>query len=119
MCDAFNVGKAKAAIITISDQAETNRSVISLRRLYPDLKIFARAKDANHQRRLQNTLDVAAMVPILPEDNILLTLPFGGAVLKSLGAPAEEVREYPKFVFKVHQIRCICPFKGPFPNNGS
>jgi hypothetical protein len=31
------------------------------------------------------------MVPILPEDNLLLTLPFGGAVLKALGAPPEEV----------------------------
>mmetsp|Transcript_27646 Transcript_27646/g.41630 ORF Transcript_27646/g.41630 Transcript_27646/m.41630 type:complete len:160 (+) Transcript_27646:3-482(+) len=31
------------------------------------------------------------MVPILPEDNILLTLPFGGAVLRSLGSPPEEV----------------------------
>lgn len=70
---------------------ETNRAVTNLRRLYPDLKIFARAKDTKHQERLQRTLNVAAMVPILPQDNILLTLPFGGAVLKSLGAPAEEV----------------------------
>ena len=36
-------------------------------------------------------LDVVAMVPIIPEDNVLLTLPFGGAVLKSLGAQPEEV----------------------------
>ena len=31
------------------------------------------------------------MVPVVPEDNVLLTLPFGGAVLKSLGAQPEEV----------------------------
>jgi hypothetical protein len=31
------------------------------------------------------------MVPILPEDNLLLTLPFGGAVLKALGGTPEEV----------------------------
>jgi hypothetical protein len=31
------------------------------------------------------------MVPIVPEDNLLLTLPFGGAVLQSLGIPSEEV----------------------------
>jgi hypothetical protein len=31
------------------------------------------------------------MVPILPEDNVLMTLPFGGAVLRSLGYPAEEI----------------------------
>merc|ERR1719416_264839 len=59
--------------------------------MYPDKSIFARASDADHANRLQTTLDVAAMVPILPEDNLLLTLPFGGAVLRSLGAPAEEV----------------------------
>lgn len=89
--EAFNVGKAKAVIVTISDKAEATRAVIALRRMYPDKPIFARAKDADHAQRLQSTLDVAAMVPILPEDNILLTLPFGGAVLRSLGAPPEEV----------------------------
>ncbi|EED86759.1 predicted protein, partial [Thalassiosira pseudonana CCMP1335] len=89
--EAFNVGKAKAVIVTISDKAEATRAVISLRRMYPEKPIFARAKDADHAKRLQTTLDVAAMVPILPEDNLLLTLPFGGAVLRSLGAPAEEV----------------------------
>eukprot|EP00543_Licmophora_paradoxa_P006703 CAMPEP_0202443416 /NCGR_PEP_ID=MMETSP1360-20130828/2688_1 /ASSEMBLY_ACC=CAM_ASM_000848 /TAXON_ID=515479 /ORGANISM="Licmophora paradoxa, Strain CCMP2313" /LENGTH=805 /DNA_ID=CAMNT_0049059099 /DNA_START=108 /DNA_END=2525 /DNA_ORIENTATION=- len=91
VAEAFNVGKAKAVIVCISDKAQVNRAVIALRRQYPDVKIFCRAKDADHAGRLQKTLDVAAMVPILPEDNVLLTLPFAGAVLKSLGAPAEEV----------------------------
>lgn len=91
VAEAFNVRKAKAVVVCISDKAMANRAVIALRRWYPDLKIFARAVDADHASRLQKTLDVAAMVPILPEDNLLLTLPFGGAVLKSLGAPAEEV----------------------------
>jgi len=91
VADAFNVGKAKAAIVCIADKAEATRAVIALRRWYPDLKIFSRAADADHARRLQETLDVAAMVPILPEDNLLLTLPFGGAVMKSLGVQPEEV----------------------------
>ena len=91
VAEAFNIGKAKAVIVTISDKAEATRAVIALRRMYPDKPIFARAKDADHAQRLQSTLDVAAMVPILPEDNILLTLPFGGAVLRSLGSPPEEV----------------------------
>lgn len=91
VAEAFNINKAKAVIVTISDKAEATRAVIALRRMYPDKPIFARAKDADHAKRLQTTLDVAAMVPILPEDNLLLTLPFGGAVLRSLGAPAEEV----------------------------
>eukprot|EP00957_Ditylum_brightwellii_P129446 9874821-Ditylum_brightwellii.AAC.1 len=57
VAEAFNVGKAKAVICTISDKAEANRAVIALRRLYPDVKIFARAKDADHAERLQRTLD--------------------------------------------------------------
>jgi CPA2 family monovalent cation:H+ antiporter-2 len=91
VADAFNVGKAKMVAICIADKQQCNRVAIALRRFYPDLKIFARAADADHATRLQNTLNVAAMVPILPEDNLLLTLPFGGAVMKSLGVSSEEV----------------------------
>ena len=91
VAEAFNVGSARAVIVCISEKAQTSRAVIALRRLYPNLKIFCRAADVDHANRPQKTLDVAAMVPILPEDNLLLTLPFGGAVLKSLVAPAEEV----------------------------
>lgn len=91
VADAFNVGKAKMVIVCISDRAQANRALIALRRFYPDLRIFARAVDADHASRLQNTLNVAAMVPILPEDNLLLTLPFGGAVMKALGVSPQEV----------------------------
>jgi len=91
VAEAFNVGKAKAVVVCISDRDQANRAVIALRRWYPDVKIFSRAKDKDHAYRLQSTLNVAAMVPILPEDNLLLTLPFGGAVLKALGGTPEEV----------------------------
>jgi CPA2 family monovalent cation:H+ antiporter-2 len=91
VADAFNVGKAKMVAICISDKQQCNRVAIALRRFYPEIKIFARAADADHATRLQNTLNVAAMVPILPEHNLLLTLPFGSAVMKSLGVPVEEV----------------------------
>lgn len=91
VADAFNVGKAKAVVVCISDRDQANRAVIALRRFYPDVKIFSRARNRDHADRLQKTLNVAAMVPILPEDNLLLTLPFGGAVLKALGGSPEEV----------------------------
>jgi voltage-gated potassium channel Kch len=91
VADAFGVEKAKAIIVTISDKNEANRAVIALRRKYPEKKIFARAVNADHAERLQRTLDVIAMVPIVPEDNVILSLPFGGAVLRSLGAAPEEV----------------------------
>lgn len=91
VAEAFNVGKAKAVVVCISDRDQANRAVIALRRFFPDVKIFSRARDKDHAERLQSTLNVAAMVPILPEDNLLLTLPFGGAVLKALGGSPEEV----------------------------
>ena len=77
--------------MTIADRDETNCTVISLRRNFPDAKIFARATNADHAEHLQRTLDVIAMVPVVPEDSILLTLPFGGTVLRSLRAAQEEV----------------------------
>lgn len=91
VAEAFNVGKAKMVIVCIADKQQANRALIALRRYFPDVRIFARAVDADHASRLQNTLNVAAMVPILPEDNLLLTLPFGGAVMKALGVSPEEV----------------------------
>lgn len=54
-------------------------------------QIFARAQDSNHQKKLSSITDVVAMVPTLPEDSIIVSLPFGGAVLRSLGLTAEEV----------------------------
>ena len=89
---SFHAGKAKAVVVTISDPKETDRAVKVLRREYPNLPIFARAKDAAHKKRLETAhKNVSAMVPIGVEDNMLMMLPFGGAVLKCLGAEEEEV----------------------------
>jgi voltage-gated potassium channel Kch len=88
---SFNVGKAKSVISTISDIKGANKAVVNIRREFRDLPMFARAKDAAHQKRLQGTLGVTAMVPVLPEDSIMVSLPFGGAFLRSLGLSQEEV----------------------------
>ncbi|CAM9759632.1 unnamed protein product, partial [Ectocarpus sp. 12 AP-2014] len=89
--NAFNVGKAKAVICTLSDVKGTTTAVVNLRREFPDLPIFARAQDSRHQKKLASITDVVAMVPTLPEDSIIVSLPFGGAVLRSLGCTADEV----------------------------
>ena len=47
--------------------------------------------DAPHRDRLRGTLEVEADVPIRPEDNAVLSLPFGASVLKCLGVEANEV----------------------------
>ena len=89
---SFHAGKAKAVVVTISDPKETDRAVKVLRRQYPELPIFARASCLAHKKRLEAThKKVLAMVPIGVEDNLLMMLPFGGAVLKALGAEEEEV----------------------------
>ena len=58
---------------------------------YPDLEVIARARDSEHQRRLNKMLGVVAMVPTLPTDSRLLSLPFGGAVLRALDYKREDV----------------------------
>lgn len=88
---SFNIEKARTVIVTTNEMSATNKAVVTLRKLYPELPIFARAVDMSHKKRLQKTLDVNAMVPILPEDSILLSLPFGGRVLRYMGLSTEEI----------------------------
>lgn len=88
---SFNVDKARAVVVTTNELHSTNKAVLTLRKLYPEMPIYARASDSAHQKRLQNTMDVFAMVPILPEDSVLLSLPFGGRVLQKMGVSPEEV----------------------------
>lgn len=42
--NAFNVGKAKAVICTLSDIKGTNKAVVNLRRAFPDLPVRVHAK---------------------------------------------------------------------------
>ena len=88
---SFNVGSSQLVVTAMGDRHTSNKAIVALRRLYPEIPILARAADLEHQRRLTSTMDVMALVPILPEDSLLLNLPFGGAVLKALGSPPEEV----------------------------
>ena len=87
----FKVGAAKIVVVATQDRRATNRVVVALRRLYPDLEIIARAENRDHQRRLNKMLGVVAMVPALPEDSRFLTLPFGGAVLRALNYDQSDV----------------------------
>ena len=82
--DYFRIGDAKLVVVAVSDQKATNRIVVALRRKYPNLDIIARAVDKDHRRRLYNVLGVTALVPAIPENSRLLSLPFAGTVLKSL-----------------------------------
>jgi hypothetical protein len=103
-------------VIAIDDMTATNKVVISLRKSFPDLPLIVRAKDLQHRKRLETMfgiddfillafpyclsryllvysyLDhVYAVSPALPEDSVLLTLPFGGVVLQQLGVSRPEI----------------------------
>jgi len=88
----FNVGEARACVFTIDDMTATNKAVISVRKMYPKLPLLVRAKNNQHQKRLENMFDdIYVISPVLAEDSVLLTLPFGGAVLQSLGVSKPEI----------------------------
>lgn len=90
---SFNAGSAKACVITIDDMTATNKAVIRFKKAYPELPLVVRAKDAMHQERLTSMFeDVEAFSPMLPEDSVLLTLPFGGAVLQKIGVSKPEIQ---------------------------
>ena len=88
----FHLDSAKACVITVDDLSAINKAVVSVRKMYPALPIVARAANQQHQKRLEGTFDnVYAMCPMLPEDSVLLTLPFGGAVLQQVGVSKPEI----------------------------
>jgi hypothetical protein len=88
----FDVGDAKACIMTINDMTATNKAVASLRKLYPSLPLIVRARNVQHQRRLESMYDeLFARAPVLADDSVLLALPFGGSVLRQIGVSKPEV----------------------------
>jgi len=88
----FNVGASRACVFATDDQTATNKAVITVRQMYPKLPLVVRAKNVQHKRRLEEMFtDLSVMTPTLPEDSVLLTLPFGGAVLQNIGVSKPEI----------------------------
>jgi len=83
---AAGIKSPKAVVVTLDDKQGASKAVNALRREYPTIQIFVRAKDAKHQKMLQLG-GATAIVPELLESSLLL----GGAVLLSYGTPIEEV----------------------------
>jgi monovalent cation:proton antiporter-2 (CPA2) family protein len=83
---AAGIKTPKAIVVTLDDKDGASRAVNALRREYPTVQIFVRAKDAKHQKMLQLG-GATAIVPELLESSLLL----GGAVLLSYGTTIEEV----------------------------
>jgi len=83
---AAGIRHPKAVVVTLDDKDGASRAVNAIRREYPNIQIFVRAKDAKHQKMLQLG-GATAIVPELLESSLLL----GGAVLLSYGTPIGEV----------------------------
>jgi len=83
---AAGIKHPKAVVVTLDDKDGASKAVNAIRREYPNIQIFVRAKDAKHQKMLQLG-GATAIVPELLESSLLL----GGAVLLSYGTPIEEV----------------------------
>lgn len=80
------VGRARAVVMTLDDPKAALQAVQNIRREFPDLRVFCRARDSKQQRLLQ-AAGATAIVPELLEASLLL----GGAVLLDYGTPIEEV----------------------------
>jgi hypothetical protein len=50
----FDASNAKACVLAFNDMSTTNKAVIALRKLSPDLPIIVKAKDAAHSQRLES-----------------------------------------------------------------
>jgi len=80
------IGRARALVVTLDDPQASLRAVQSIRKEYPELQLFVRARDSKHQRALQ-LAGATAIVPELLEASLLL----GGAVLANYGIDPNEV----------------------------
>lgn len=89
---SFNVGASRACVFATDDATATNKAVITVRQMYPNLPLVVRAKNMQHKQRLEEMFkDLSVMTPMLTEDSVLLTLPFGGAVLQNIGVSKPEI----------------------------
>lgn len=73
------VGHARAAVLTMDDPVAAERAAAGLRSSFPDIPIFARARDNPHRERLE-TAGATGIV----HETAGLSLELGGAVLKAI-----------------------------------
>jgi CPA2 family monovalent cation:H+ antiporter-2 len=79
-----SVGAANAAaiVVTISDTSAAERIVGEVKRAWPHIPVYARARDGDHARRLH-----AAGASLASPDSIEAALQLSEAVLNSVGVP--------------------------------
>jgi CPA2 family monovalent cation:H+ antiporter-2 len=85
-----HVGLAHAqAFVSTMDEADAaEHAIAAIRRRWPELPVFARARDPEHARKLRR-LGVAAVIPETTEASLQL----GEALLAGIGIPEEAARQ--------------------------
>jgi CPA2 family monovalent cation:H+ antiporter-2 len=83
----LSADRAAAIVVTMNDFDATERIVTAARAAWPNVPIFARARDAAQARRLAD-LGAHHATP----DAVEGALQLGGAVLEGLGVPDEGAR---------------------------
>lgn len=84
-----SVGAANAAaiVITINDPTAVDRIVAEARRAWPHIPVYARARDAEHARRLHK-----AGAALATAETVESALQLGEALLNGIGVPGETAR---------------------------
>jgi len=98
---AAHVERAEAFVLTTDDPEVSVRTARLVRRLYPDLKIFARARNRQHAFKLMD-LGVTGVI----RETFHSSLEMGEQVMQALGLPPETARER-RERFQAHDERIL------------
>jgi len=85
--EAAQIGKARAFVLAIDDVDASLRTARMVRRNYPDVPIYARARDRRHIHQLMDE-----GIRIMRRETFLSALDLTREVLRGLGLPEREVR---------------------------
>jgi glutathione-regulated potassium-efflux system protein KefB len=85
--EAARTGKARAFVLAIDDVDASLRTARMVRRNYPDVPIYARARDRRHIHQLMDE-----GIRIMRRETFLSALDLTREVLRGLGLPEREVR---------------------------
>jgi monovalent cation:proton antiporter-2 (CPA2) family protein len=98
---AAHVERAEAFVLTTDDPETSVRTARLLRRLYPNLKVFARARNRQHAFKLMD-LGVHAVI----RETFHSSLEMGEQVLRALGLPPDAAAER-RERFRKHDERML------------
>lgn len=87
MLASIGAANAAAIVVTINDADAAERIVGEVKRAWPHIPVYARARDGDHARRLH-----AAGASLASPDSIEAALQLGEALLNSVGVPDEVSR---------------------------